>query len=252
MKRTPLHKNSYFKWGVALLIAVFLLLYFVVDRVVMPSITRQNDIISVPDFTGKTVAEALAEIESSDLVLGDTTSRTGPNQRHGLIASQTPRPNASVKSGRRVYLSIYRRSNPYVVVPDVIEESLRNAKLRLEASGLVVHHEEPDTIPSPVIGTVTRIFPAVGDSVLKGDSVTVWYGRGVDEDRLVLVPNVVGRRYLVAETILRDLSFWPTLLDQIEDDANPLILRQSPEPGKRLPAGSTLRLFATDASLEEE
>ncbi|MCY4159849.1 MAG: PASTA domain-containing protein [Bacteroidetes bacterium] len=217
----------------------------------MPRFTRQDQIISVPDLKGKLLPDALNIIHNAGLVLGDTTSRIGPKELLGQVAAQNPRANASVKLGRRIYLSTYRGSEPDVIIPDVITQSLRNARLSLTTSGLVVRSEEADTIPSPVPDMVTRILPPAGTLVPNGDSVTVWYGRGLDQDRLVEIPNVVGLPYDEAEVLLRALSLWPTLLDLDEKgNENPLILRQSPLPGERLPSGSTLRLFASVDSLK--
>jgi len=251
VKHKRLLKNPYFQWGSVLLVVLFLGLYYLVDRVIMPDITRQNETISVPDLRGVPLLDALTKIEDASLVLGDTTSRIGLKSQQGLVASQSPRPNSLVKLGRRVYLSIYRGSEPDVTIPDVTEQSLRNARLTLSASGLVVHRVEPDTIPSPVPQMVTRIDPPVGTLVPRGDSVIVYYGIGLALSRLIVVPSVIGFDFGTADSLLRGLSFWPTLLDDREED-NPVILRQSPRSGEILPAGSTLRLFATADSLRKD
>jgi len=249
VKPTPLHKNPYLLVGGILLSAILLGLYYWVDQIVMPRMTRQNEIVSVPDLQGKRLADALREIEAASLVMGDTTTRIGLERQQGLVASQNPRPFASVKHGRRVYLTIYRGSEPDITIPDVTEQSVRNARLILESTGLVVEQEAADTIPSPVPRMVTRIFPPVGEVSSRGDSVTIFYGQGLNVDRMVTVPNVVGQRYVIADSVLRGLSLWPTLLDQDLEQDNPLILRQSPDPGEILPAGSTLRLYTSMDSL---
>ncbi|MCY3594917.1 MAG: PASTA domain-containing protein [Bacteroidetes bacterium] len=215
----------------------------------MPRVTRQSEVVSVPDFRGMPISEALLAIDSVGLVFGDTTSRIGPDSLQGLVAVQTPRPSASVRPRRRIYLSIYRGLEQDVVVPDVSTQSRRNARLALRAAGLIVH-EEPDTIPSPDPGAVTRTDPVAGSLVPRGDSVTVWYGRGLNRNRLVEVPNVVGQHHHTADSLLRALFFWPRLLGQEGDPDNPLILRQSPEPGELSPEGSDIRLFTTADSLD--
>ena len=252
MKRRPLLKNPYLRWGLVLLLAGFLAVYLAVDKAIMPGITRHNQEIMVPDLRGKTVKEALEEITSSGFALGDTTSRTGPDSLLEKIAGQNPLPNAFAKPGRKVALFIYRRGNPYVTVPDVIEQSLRSARVSLEAQGLVVYHEEPDTIPNPDPGAVTRILPVAGTQVQRGDSVRVWYGQGPDRSRLVTVPDVVGQHYLDARSALRTLSLWPSLLNQEEDNENPLIVCQSPESGRQLFAGETVRLNCERQQVPED
>ncbi len=250
MKRLPLRKNPYLKWGAALLVVVFFALYLTVDQIIMPRITRQSEVVFVPDFQGMPISEALLEIDSVGLVFGDTTSRIGPDSLQGLVAVQTPRPSAPVRPGRRIYLSIYRGLEQDVVVPDVSTQSRRNARLALRAAGLVVY-EEPDTIPSPDPGAVTRTDPVAGSVIPRGDSITVWYGRGLNQNRLVEVPDVVGQRHHTADSLLRALFFWPRLLGQEEDPDNPLILRQSPESGELRAEGSDIRLFTTADSLDQ-
>lgn len=252
MKRTPLRKNSYLKWGTVLLLLLLLTLYFTVDQIIMPGVTRQRDIVTVPDYYGMRESDALEEISSADLVHDGTTYRIGPDSLQGVVAHQTPRPDASVRPGRRVYLTVYRGSEPDVTVPDVSGLSLRNARLDLTAAGLVVWHEQPDSIPSPVPDIVTRTEPIAGSLVPSGGSVMIWYGRGMNHNQMIEVPNVVGQRYLPAVALLRPLFFWPELLDQEEDLENPVIRRQSPEPGELLPAGATIRLYATADSLDQE
>lgn len=245
-------KYSSLKFGVLLLITVFAVLYYSVDRVIMPKVTRQNQIISVPELLGMSESAALATIDSIGLVHDSTTFRIGSDSLQGLIADQNPRPNASVRPGRRIYLTVYRGSEPDILIPDVTNESLRNAKRILTAAGLIVRQEIPDEIPNPHSGMVTRTSPKAGISVPRGDSITVWYGRGRNLNRLVEVPNVVGQRYSDAEVLLQGLFFWPTLLDEQTGHANPLILRQSPKPGEFLPEGSTIRLFADGDSSEQD
>ncbi len=251
MNRLPLRKNSYLKWGTALLTLAFLGLYLAVDQIIMPRVTRQGEVLPVPDFRGMPISDALLEIDSVGLVFGDTTSRIGPDSLQGLVARQTPRPSASVRPGRRVYLSLYRGLVQDVIVPDVSTQSRRNARLTLRAAGLDVI-EEPDTIPSPNPGAITRTDPAAGSVVPRGGSITVWYGRGLNRRRLIEVPDIVGYDLSTADSLLRHVYFWPRLLGQEDDPTNPLILRQSPGPGELLPEGSEIRLFTTVDSVEQK
>ncbi len=244
MNRLPLYRNSYLKWGGALLAFVFFGLYLAVDQIIMPQVTRQGEVLPVPDFRGMPISDALLEIDSVGLVFGDTTSRIGPDSLQGLVARQTPRPSAPVRPGRRVYLSLYRGLVQDVIVPDVSTQSRRNARLALRAAGLDVI-EKPDTIPSPSPGAVTRTDPAAGSVVPRGESITVWHGRGLNRNRLVEVPDLVGQDLSTADSLLRLVSFWPRLLGKEDDPPNPLILRQSPGSGELLPEGSEIRLFTT-------
>ena len=198
----------------------------------MPAVTRQNDTLSVPNLQGKFLPEALSELHANALVLGDTTSRVGTDHLQGIVADQSPRPNSFVKKGRRIYLEIYRGFEPDVIVPNVVEQSLREAREVLTAAGLRIHSEKSDRCPFPPY--VTKISPTPGSPLPLGDSVEIWYGPGQSPNLVEDVPDVVGRTYEEARHLLRASCWWPSLLDRKQGEDNPVILRQSPEPGKRL------------------
>lgn len=78
----------------------------------------------------------------------------------------------------------------------------------------------------------------------RGDSVTVYYGTGPDENRLVEVPDLTGLPIWVAQQRLRALDLSASVLDQTEADGS-TIRRQSPEAGALIPAGSRIRLYTS-------
>lgn len=227
------------------------LLYFAVDKLIMPRVTRHGTEISVPDISDKPLPEALEALSDAGLVVGDSTTHPGTEHQQGLVRSQSPRADAKTKPGRRVHLTIYRGFPEPIAVPDVILASLRDARSDLRRAALIVHPDElPDTTRSPFPDMVTRTEPPAGVLLQKGDTVRIWYGLGLNPNYSVKVPNVAGSRHNAAEQLLRPLHLWPSALGYDKGD-NLLITRQSPEPGSYVPQGSTIRLFADSSHADE-
>ena len=234
-----------------MLLFLVALLYFAVDKLIMPRVTRHGTEISVPNISNKPLPEALEALADAGLVVGDSTTHPGTELQQGLVRSQNPRAGAKTKPGRRVHLTIYRGFPEPIAVPDIILASLRDARSDLRRAGLIVHPDElPDTTRSPFPDMVTRTEPPAGELLQKGDTVRIWYGLGLNPNYSVEVPNVAGSPHNTAEQILRALHLWPSPLGYDKKD-NPLISRQSPEPGSYVPQGSTIRLFADSSHVDE-
>ncbi len=227
------------------------LLYFAVDKLIMPRVTRHGTEIIVPDISNRPLPEALDALADAGLVVGDSTTHPGTELQQGLVRSQNPRAGARTKPGRRVHLTIYRGFPEPIAVPDVILASVRDARSDLRRADLVVHPDElPDTTRSPFPDMVTRTEPSAGVLLQKGDTVRIWYGLGINPNYSVEVPNVAGSQHNAAEQLLRPLHLWPSPLGYDKSD-NPVITRQSPEPGSYVPQGSTIRLFADSSHVDE-
>lgn len=234
-----------------MLLFLVALLYFAVDKLIMPRVTRHGTEIAVPDISNTPLPDALEALADAGLVVGDSTTHPGTERQQGLVRSQNPRAGARTKPGRRVHLTIYRGFPEPIAVPDVILASVRDARSDLRRAELIVHPDElPDTTRSPFPDMVTRTEPSAGVLLQKGDTVRIWYGLGLNPNNSVEVPNVAGSQHNAAEQLLRRLHLWPSPLGYDKKE-NPLITRQSPEPGSYVPQGSTIRLFADSSHVDE-
>lgn len=238
-------KSSYLVWGTAILMGILFLLYFAVDKVIMPRVTRQGQTITVPDVVNQPFDHAVAAIERVGLVFSDSTARVAPDSsKLGLVVHQHPPAHASAKPGRRISLTVYDIVTP-LHIQDLTQEHWRSAEKILKNKGLSTQ-VFPDPHPHPYRNRVTRTDPVAGSPVSRGDSVTIWYSLGLNKNRLIEIPDVVGEFYPAAEALLQNLYLWPELRDQ-ENDTEMTeigrILRQHPEPGELLPEGSVVRLY---------
>ncbi len=85
-----------------------------------------------------------------------------------------------------------------VKVPDVVGQTLADAKTDVSGSGLAYSVERAYSNDAEK-GTVSRQQPASGDKVAKGSMVTVWVSEGPEN---VAVPDVNGLTVAKADTAL--------------------------------------------------
>jgi beta-lactam-binding protein with PASTA domain len=242
-----LMKNRYFWAGLSVLLITGVGVYLLLNNMILPEYTRQGIAVAVPDVRSRTLEEATALLAAQELQVEQVARRFNPNEPRDKVIDQNPRPDALVKPGRHVYLTVNSGRTPMVKLPSLEGLSVREAKNRLLALGLKTADVRPDTIPSPYPNTVTRQQPAAGDSLAQGSRVTLWYSTGLGE-QYVTVPEVKGMTVAEAKASLlkEKLRFVVVNAETDEETETMTVLRQSREPGTRVREGYELRLFVTD------
>lgn len=236
-------KNGYFWGGLVVLVLLVAGAFFLVDRFLMPTYTRHGDTIEVPELVNQPFEEASRTLARRGLKAERQTRRFNPDLPRDVVVDQSPRAEAQVKPGRRIYLVVNSGRTPMITLPSVEGTSLREAENRLRAIGLRVAEKRPDSIPSPYQNTVTRQEPQPGDSLREGSGVTLWYSTGYGE-QYVMVPDVTGLPLDSAEQVLlqqklRTVNVGLSALT-LEDT---VVTRQRPAPETEVREGYEIRLF---------
>lgn len=253
-----LFQNVYFWGGMGTVLLVGLGAYLIVDAVIMPAYTRHDVSIRVPRVENQPFKEAKSLMQERDLQVQRQVGRYNPNVDRGIVVDQTPLPDAKVKPGRRVYLTVNAGELPTVKLPDLTGMSVREAKNRLSSIGLEVGAVQEDPIPSPYANTITKQEPSPADSLKEGEAVDLWYSTGLGDEE-VDVPNVVG--YSVADardfllrnelrSVVVDTNLTPdgtpsqtVNVDSLEQEI--YVREQGNVPGSSVRAGTEIRLFTT-------
>lgn len=256
-----LARNAYFWGGVAGLLILGVIAYLLIDAVIMPAYTRHEVAVRVPDVENRMFEAAKERLEDRGLRVERQVGRFNPNVDSGIIVDQNPPPEADVKPGRRVYLTINAGEVPTVSLPDLSGFSVREANNRIASLGLAVDTVKADSIPSPYPNTVTRQKPAPGDSLQQGSGVVLWYSTGLGEEK-VRVPNVVGKTVEEAKRSLLQNKLRSIVIDPDDETSEAeepvpdslktpaFVQRQAQPPDTTVWAGTEIRLFATDDSTE--
>ena len=255
--------NLYFWGGVGVLVLIAGIAYVTIDFFVMPSYTRHDVSITVPNVEEVSVEEARKTLREVGLQVEEQPGRYNPNVPREMVVDQSPPPSSGVKPGRRVYLTVNTGEVPTVQIPDLTGTSLREARNRVSSLGLKVGDVQQDSIPSPYPQTVTRQRPEPGDSLDEGKAVDLWYSTGLGNET-ARVPALVGLRVDQAQQRLLGQKLRSVVVrssrDSDQTDAEEgknadqteqglFVREQSRPPGASVQTGTEIRLFTTKDSV---
>ena len=238
----------------ALAIPAVVGLYFWLDYQTEHGIT-----VETPDLTGLRMneLEAMADTLEVELVVVDSVySEDFPR---GTVADQDPKPGSSVKRGRKIYLTVNALLPKQVVVPDVKNLSLRQAKAVLESVGLRLGglKYQPDIAKNAVLEQkINGRTVKKGTLAFSGTVVDLVLGDGLSNTR-VLIPYLL--YYNLQEAIdrlnLSSLNLATFMIDTpFVDSARVRVYKQIPAFSEKnlVPMGTSVILYLTEDTLSIE
>lgn len=144
--------------------------------------TNHGEEIMVPSLSKLSVEQAEERLDAADLeyVLLDTTDYN-PDYPKFSVVKQDPLAGAKVKSGRKIYIKINSSGFTAVRIPNLIEQTLRQAEPTLKSIGL----EVGEITYKPYIGKDMVLEMSQngkelkpGDKVLKSSKIDLVVGDG--------------------------------------------------------------------------
>jgi beta-lactam-binding protein with PASTA domain len=132
--------------GVSLGIVIFTLLS-------LRLFTRHSQSFVVPDFTGLSLDQLQSVREEYDFEFVIIDSVFDETNKPGTIIRHDPAPDATVKRGRKFYVTTAASLPDMVLMPNLIDLSLRQATALLQSKGLSVGRitYQPDFSQNAVI-----------------------------------------------------------------------------------------------------
>lgn len=252
MKLPNLLKSKSLYLKIAGFFAGCALILFLLDVWVMPAYTNYDEGVTVPDVSRLSLAEAESLLTSYGLRYEVTDRRSNAAFPANYVIDQTPSPAEIVKPNRKVYLTVNTVSNPTVVVPEVLNLSLRNARIQLQNYGLELGAVSFES--SRFKSSVLRQSIAPGDTVAKGTVVDLTVSDGLGE-RMVEIPEIVGLPLTEAQQKLREAGLRAGELRFMPSREQPpnVILDYTPRE-EEVVEGETLMLIVSEQpdTLEED
>jgi serine/threonine-protein kinase len=226
----------------AIVVAVAVLLFFLLDDVIMPQYVQQGKTTKVPDVVGKKLDEAVQVLAERGLVGNEADVRTDKQYPEGTVVLQNPPADAEVKFGRGVYLTV-SGGEPKVAVPGLRGRTLRDANFALERFGLVlgtVQYEFSDEYPQ---GTVIDQDLVESTKVPQGRVISVIVSQGEKGDQ-IRVPDVTKKTFAETERILIQANLRiGNITYKVTPDLLPnTVIGQYPKAGEMVPAGQAVDL----------
>ena len=229
-------------FGIFLTLLLVLFFFFLLGW-----ITGHGEYEKVPTVTGKNIDEARTLLQAKGFAVEVVDSVFDITQPKLNVLKQSPEPEATVKHGRTVYLTINRKIAPTVDMPNLVGLSFRSAVLYLQGMGLKVGDTtyKPDiTKNSVLIQLLNGVEIKQGTKVPIGSSISFVLGSGLG-DQEIDMPDLVGLTYDDARSLLASMNInigLPILTDaSITDTGKAFVSKQEPIvfteplPGQRIP-----------------
>lgn len=191
-----------------LLAAAVLVAVAVLTSILLDKATRHGKEITVPDFSGMSVGEAIMVAKSHGVRATVTDSVYIRRMARGAVYGQSPKAGSNVKRGRKIHLTINSVSPRKVQMPNLIGYSMRQAKAELLSRGLLLGRliYVSDMATNNVLRQQRRGSPVKpGTHVDSGTEIDLVVGLN-QSDNTTYVPNVVGLKYLRAVDAVHDNS----------------------------------------------
>ncbi|MBK9183650.1 MAG: PASTA domain-containing protein [Ignavibacteria bacterium] len=221
------------------LVAVFLI-GVMVDQLLLPWIVSMTDTISVPGVVGKNVSTASQELANAGLVVMEPREQYSASIAKGTVMSQLPYANATVKEGRRIYLTISKGIET-IRVPSLYGLTVRDARLSLMRIGLQLGDVTYETNDAIAVDRIAAQGVPAGAEIPSDGIISVVVSRGSTGVR---IPSLVGLSLEEAQGILLDAGLIVGTLSYKESSAfdSGVVLAHDPPADSSVAVGTPVQI----------
>ena len=247
-----LKSKTFFKHLAIYIVLIFSICWIIISW--LGSTTNHGESITVPSFSGVKLADLDKFISDKKLRYLVIDSIYDTKDPKGSVLKQEPEAGAKVKNNRTIYLYVSSILPPSILMPKLIDRSLRQAAAMITSFGLKLKtpvHFVPDQCANCVLDQLVNgksIQP--GATIPKGTVIELKVGKGLSDEE-VGVPCLYGlsRSEAVAKLSEASLSVGAISFDNPKDSASSAarVYRQSPScsKGASINMGSTVDLYFT-------
>jgi eukaryotic-like serine/threonine-protein kinase len=225
----------------------FAALFLLLNYVVLPWYVYHGGTLTVPDLTGSTYEAAKDRLSEMGLVAIEGDRVLDNAHPVGTIITQNPKPNAVVKYGRHVYLTICG-GEVLVPVPSLRGRSLRDARFALERNGLMLGETSYAPSDSSPVNTIISQSVAINERVKKGTTIAVTVSSG-SLTRTIQVPDLTGKSLVEAQKLIEHSHLTlGNVTFQVNAELLPnTVVEQIPSAGTAVDSGMVVDLFVVKA-----
>jgi len=183
-----------------------LLIVFLSSAVLSSRVIQKGEIVSVPDISGKTVAEAGAELARKKLSLQEKGVEFSDRFERGKIISQEPPAGSKIRVNRfvRVVLS---GGSEMVEVPALVGRSMEAASKDLGENGLQRGLIAQIHTPRYAAGRIIAQEPAPGEAKIKRATPIHFLVSQGDVEPKYMMPDLIGRQFRPTVARLQEFGF---------------------------------------------
>ena len=219
----------------------------------LPVITKHGQAITVPNLKGIPVDEMQHILSARHLRYKITQDVLYfPNYPPDVVLEQYPKAGARVKEGRSIYITLNATQPPEVLMPNLVDGSVRNAHISLKSRGLGYHTITyvTDIAKNAVLEQLYKGQPiAPGTRIAQGSKIDLVVGAGL-EKHAVIAPDVVEMKVEEAELLLLDIGLCVGNVnyEHVDTFQPGTVFRQQPKVGSQLNLGTRINLWVVEAN----
>ena len=192
--------------------------------------------VTVPTLQNVAEKDAIKQLDDLDLIPSTVVENSALVKKGNVIRTE-PAKGTVLDPGTpiTVYVS---GGKTMVEVPQVSDMSVADAKVQLEAVGLVLGTTTEGHSPSYAAGMIVSTTPALGTKLIQGSKVNV-----IVSDGKIEIPDLKGKTVTDANNLLSTLSITPTVQADTTcaKAEQPTVKSQSPAPGV-VPQGTAVTI----------
>ena len=210
-----------------------------VGTTVTAKLSSGSDSVVIPEVTNMTPEAAQDAVEALGLVWElDANKVDSDSVEEGKIAKVNPSVGKKVKKGSTVKGTV-SSGKKTVTVPDLTGMTQDQAREYLTQVGLQVGNVQTSDDPSQSAGKILSSSPAAGETLNKGESVSITVASG----KVALPDTIVGYEQASVVAALQALTLDVSIVEEYSDTlAAGGVLSSSPSSGSIVPQGSTVHL----------
>lgn len=210
-----------------------------VGTTVTAKLSSGSDSVVIPEVTNMTPEAAQEAVEALGLVWElDANKVDSDSVEEGKIAKVNPSVGKKVKKGSTVKGTV-SSGKKTVTVPDLTGMTQDQAREYLTQVGLQVGNVQTSDDPSQSAGKILSSSPAAGETLNKGESVSITVASG----KVALPDTIVGYEQASVVAALQALTLDVSIVEEYSDTlAAGGVLSSSPSSGSIVPQGSTVHL----------
>ncbi len=196
-----------------------------------------GDKADVPNVEGKTLEEAIQEIEGAGFEVGKTESAHDDSVESGHVISQNPKGGTKAAKGSKIDILISQGTEE-VSIPNVEGMTQEEATRTLLKEGFVVGDVTNQYSNDVEAGKVMSQSPSANMKAVKGSSVSLVISQGKEQGT---IPDLEGLSLDAARSKAEAEGF---LISQSGSEYSDIpancIIRQFPSPGSKADKGTTI------------
>lgn len=230
-----------------LLAVIFLLLFLIISLVVF-SMTRPRE-VSVPDLTGLSLEEAIAELENLNLEAGEINEEHHQEIEEGYVIRSNPPADAVLRERASVNLYV-SLGEERITLEDYTDFSYEDARAELTELGLRVEREESFSSNIDEGNVMSQSIDAGEEVIPSQSTITLTVSAGPEGFAL---RNLTGYSSTGVEEYADELNLSVTITQESHESIpEGQVARQSPEAGTIVYPGSRISVVFSEGPEETE